>query len=298
MNRLTSLLLALPLLWGGLSGCSSSTDINEDTLPAPTENTFTVTDQILPLTRQPQLDGNGSGHFTAGDRNSLFFHSEQEHLTDAFTYTYGQTYYWKDLQLTSQAQELKVSGCYPPIETGTPEEVLWDVTRPDTYTDILLAGPVTVSRNSAEPVRLSFTHALHLLKVSLKADGVSLTDDDLKDVSISCRQVLPVAHLNLLTGKAVSATGTPCTLQAEGPVQSFIVPAQEVGQMNLLIRLGKREVVYELSQCQVNGKPLTRLESGASFGLTITVSENSFTLSGQDISGWTPQGDVNDSITI
>lgn len=45
-----------------------------------------------------------------------------------FSYTYGHTYYWNDVQLKEVGQELKVSACYPTVAAPNPAAFSWDVT--------------------------------------------------------------------------------------------------------------------------------------------------------------------------
>lgn len=294
MNKTKILGLVLPLLVGGTTGCQVSSD--EHT--APSAATFALSGRISPLTKAPQLDADGGGRFVDGDRNTVFFYSAAENIADGFSYTYGEKYLWSQLPLTSHSADLSVSACYPAVETGNPKNFEWNISDNKQEPDFLLSAPVAVKRDTPRPVALTFTHALHKLKVNIQADGTTMTEGQLADILVQCRNVQSVARLDLLQGKVLSASGPLSSVASKGPRAEFIVPAQEVGSMSLQIRLGAREQVYDLAQCKIDGTPLTRLESGKSLVLNITVSEKEFTITGQEISGWGNQGEVNDSIII
>lgn len=286
----------LPLL--AAAACSG----NDDRLPAapdvPHNAVFSVTGDIRPVERTPQLDGNGAGKFSDGDRNTLFFTPVDGEGTETFVYTYGRVYHWSDLGLTTSAGEISVAACYPVVETPTPEDFVWDITANPSQSDFLLAKPARTTNGSEQPVTLSFGHVMHLLKVNLQADGTTVDEGQLAQAGISCRNVLPAAHFNLTAGTVLTASGTPCTLSAQGREAAFVLPAQQVGKIEVVIRLKEREVVFPLADSTIGGQPLTELRSGESLTLTLRVSENAFTISGQEISGWGNQGEINDSITI
>lgn len=281
----------------GFCACSDTNDIIQPDTPVITDSAFEINSSILSVSRAPQLDGNGAGKFTDGDTNTLFMKTGDAAPT-TFAYTYGKEYHWSDLGLTTDKGEVTFTACYPPVETDTPDLYGWDIRRHTTSADLLLAAPVTVKNGTEQPVALAFTHALHLLKVTLAADGTTMTDADLREAEIGCRNVLSTADVNLLSGKAVSASGEKCSLTAQGTHAEFIVPAQPVGNIELVIRIGGKEMVSPLAQCEVNGQPLTALHSGSSLSMTVTVSAGSFTVSGQEIAGWEHQGDISDTIII
>ena len=268
---------------------------NED-MPE-TKSEFKVESSILPLTRAPQLDENGAGKFMTGDKNSVFFQTtDQQHLL-TFTYTYGDKYFWKDLGLPAELQSVKLSACYPVVEAANPASFDWDV-RSQSNKDLLVAAPVAGDVASSAPVSLAFTHAMHKLVVELQADGTSMQTEDLRDAEISLNNFQPIAVMNLLTATATSAKGDLSKLTAKNTSASFIVPAQAVGTMEVVVKLGVREAKYSLSSCMVNGQALQNLASGQSLKLTIKVSTNSFVIVGQDIAGWGSQGESEGTIII
>lgn len=290
MKQLQVLFVCLAALV--LTACS-----NEE-VPGTSKSELNIISTINPVKRSPQLDENGAGHFNNGDKNTLFFQSnENQHLL-TFSYTYGEKYYWMDLELPKDTKDCKISACYPAVTTATPATFAWDVVKEKSNSDLLVAAPATAKTDSSNPVRLTFTHALHKLAVELIADGTSITQDQLAQAELSCSNFMPVANVNLLEGKAVSASGSLAKLDATGAKSNFIVPAQAVGTMEINLKLGDRTASYKLSSCQVRNQPLAELLSGQSFTLKIRISKNSFTIVGQDISGWGNQGEFEDSIII
>lgn len=292
MNKPLLWLACLPMLATGLFSCSGKSD-SQNAVPNPE---FKIAETIIGLSRSPQLDANGAGKFSIGDKNTLFFHSAQQNNLTTFVYTYGQKYYWDDLRLPSSGADVMISACYPTVETRTPENFMWDVNNHNPK-DILLAAPVMAKQDSPTPIELSFSHVLHKLVVALHPDE-AMNAELLEQASVVCRNVLPVANLNLLSGKAVSASGNKCEMAGHGTQSEFIIPSQDVNDMELVIRLGEREVIYPLSAFESNGTPLKHLQSGMALTVRIKVGKTSFTIAGQDISGWENQGDINGSVEI
>ena len=258
---------------------------------------FKLVSSINSLTRTPELDGNGAGRFVNGDQNSLFFHNGSRTLY-SFNYEYGQTYYWDDIKVPAETQNSSLSACYPTVSATDPKNFDWNVESHAGSSDFLFAAPVNVKINSASPVSLVFTHALHKLVVELVPDGTSVTEDMLAQSEIQVRNFHPVATLNLLEAKAVAAKGNLTNASAKSKKASFILPAQEVGTMEVLVKVGERTAVYKLSACEVAGESLKNLASGKTFSLKIKVSQNAFTIIGQNISGWDNQGSFEGSVII
>ncbi len=283
------------LLISMLTGCNNSSDIHTES----ETSVFTLSGIISPVSKAPQLNADGAGVFTDGDQNRVFILSEGESIMNSFLYTYGQKYYWGDLPLTSQSDNLSISACYPAIETDSPDHFEWDTKDShNLMVDFLYAIPANVRKGTTVPIELTFNHALHKLKINIQADGKTMTDEQIAGIVVKCRDVQPIAHLNLLKGKVISASGQLCNFESKGPKTEFIIPAQEIGTMNLLIQLGNREQVYDLSKCSIDGTSLTKLESGKCFVFNLTVSQKEFIITGQEISGWENQGEIDDSIMM
>lgn len=279
----------------GLAACSSS----DDTLPDNRAFVLDSSIQGVSLSRAPQLDASGKGQFTDGDVNTLFFMHKDGRFIKDFSYTYGQTYDWNDVQLNAAGQELKVSACYPAVSVSNPEDFSWDVTAQSTATaDFLAAAPATVQEGYTTQVPLLFTHLMHKFIVRLQADGTTVMTSDLEKARIAVEEFLPKARINLLTATVKDAAGTPSEMFAQGAGADFILPPQSVGHMAVQITLGNRTQRFLLSDLKVGDSPLTTLDSGKAFTLTVKVSKSSFTITSQGIGPWGSQGEANGEIIL
>ena len=259
---------------------------------------FKVVSAIAPVSRAPQLTPDGAGHFVKGDVNTLLFHHNGQQLLQTFSYTYGSRYYWADVHLPAGVKQCQLSATYPPVSAPAPQHYEWDVRSAQPTADFLMAAPVDVQAFTSSPIRLSFSHAMHNLAVELQSGDASISDEQLGQASVACRNFQPVAVLNLLEGKAVGVKGNLMESTATGKRVKFIIPAQPVGAMEVVVRLADREGIFRLADSQLNGAALQRLESGKTLTLKIKVNKSSFTIVGQSISGWDSQGEFEDSIII
>lgn len=276
-----------------LMGCSSD---NEENV-VETSPEFSVVSMISPLLRAPQLDASGAGQFVTGDKNTLFFQTAEHKALQTFVYTYGSTYHWSDIKLPQEVKECGISACYPEVQTENPAQFRWDIRQQGENSDFLVAAPVSVVRNTNTPVHLQFRHAMHKLMVELTAkEGVSQALLD--RAVISCRNFKPVAVLDLLEGKAASAEGELSSQQSDGKSASFVLPAQEVGGMEVAVKVDGRDFVTRLADCKIAGTAVTSLESGKTLLLRIEVGQESFSVSGQNIAGWGEQGSIDDTIIL
>ena len=270
---------------------------NED--PLHEHSRFSINSTIYVATRVPALDSNGQGHFSEGDINTVFFQDTQNRLLKELSYTYGNTYYWSDFQLEDAIGKLNVSACYPPVKTDSPTVFYWDVTSQEVVTvDFLAAPPVEVTQGVTTDVVLKFNHLMHKLVVKLKATGTTITEKDLGEAKVSVSNFQSAAVIDLLKAKVQRASGTISQLEHTGIESIFILPPQPIGTIAIKVELNGRSKTFQLSECKVGSAFLTQLQSGKVFMLTISVSRNSFTITGQDIAPWGDQGEANGNITI
>ena len=207
-----------------------------------TASEFKIVSSVL-STRAPQLDESGAGKFVEGDENTVFFHTKAGKLLHSMNYVYGNRYLWENFGLPQEVTACQVSACYPTVTTNTPESFEWNVVNEGARADFLFAAPVEGNTLSSAPVVLAFSHALHALKVELKATEASVTEDMLASAEITCRNFYPAARLNLLEGKSVGTAGELAALKKTGKKAVFMVPAQTVGSMQVVVKIGSREKV-------------------------------------------------------
>lgn len=260
---------------------------------------FSIRSDIQGVTRIPVLDGDGRGYFIEGDVNTVFFQDRNGKLLKEISYTYGNTYYWSDFQLENATDGLLVSACYPPVKADRPTDFSWDVTSSNlAIADFLAASPVEVIQGVTTDVVLKFNHLMHKIVVKLKADGTTVTEEDLSKAKISIYNFRPTAVIDLLSAEVKGASGTMARLESTGVESAFILPPQTVGTIEVKVELEDRSQTFRLSECKVNSSFLTQLQSGKFFTLVISVSRGSFTITGQDIDPWGSQGEANGDIII
>lgn len=258
---------------------------------------FRVESKIYSLLRAPQLDEKGAGHFIDRDENTIFIKDQSGTQTTTFNYTYGTTYHWSDIHLPQEIKQCQISACYPPVQTSDFKNFKWDVNKKKGI-DLLLASPVKASTESSSPINLSFRHALHKLSVVLIPQGNKVSSDILSKAVITCKNVKSIAVIDLLNGKAITSNGPTIELTKNGATTNFLIPAQEVGDMEISINVEGREAHYQLSKLKIKDQQLKNLESGKAFSLQVKVSKESFTIVGQNISGWEKQGEADGTITL
>ena len=183
---------------------------------------FSIRSDIQGVTRIPVLDGDGRGYFIEGDVNTVFFQDRNGKLLKEISYTYGNTYYWSDFQLENATDGLLVSACYPPVKADRPTDFSWDVTSSNlAIADFLAASPVEVIQGVTTDVVLKFNHLMHKIVVKLKADGTTVTEEDLSKAKISIYNFRPTAVIDLLSAEVKGASGTMARLESTGVESAF-----------------------------------------------------------------------------
>ncbi len=261
------------------------------------ESEFRIESSIA-ATRAPQLDANGAGKFVDGDKNSVFFHTSANKVLYSMTYTYGEKYFWESFNLPEATKSCNISACYPVVTTDTPASFAWDIQEHSSEPDFMIAAVKDANTQSSDPVMMTFSHALHKMVVTLKAESAYVTDEMLSKAEVTCKNLLPVANVNLLSGEVANASGNPISLAQNGKQATFIIPAQNVGKMEIVIKLGDRQKSFTLSSINVNGQALSKLESGKSFTLNIGVNKEHIFVINPTINGWGDQGSADGTITV
>ena len=262
-----------------------------------TQDKLNVITSIDALSRAPQLNENGSGHFNSGDKYTLFFSStDGQKFIKGFEYTHGKEHHWIDVQIPAGNKQARIAASYPTISAASKEAASaykWNVLTSRPTNDLLLAAPVTATVNSTDPIELNFAHALHKFQVNLKGDSQLLSG-----ATITCKDFKPEAVINLLEGKATGASGSLASQKVTGKTAAFILPAQAVEKMEVVFHVNGQDHSFKLSECTVNDRPLTELKSGMKLELNVTVDKGGFTITGQNISAWGEQGSANGNIIL
>lgn len=269
------------------TACSEENDSKEE---------FKISAIVAPLTRAPQLNENGEGKFTNGDQNTLFFFTNDTKPISTFLYTYGHTYFWNDLKLPTNETEFTLTGCYPPVKEVTGSNILWNASIDNAQNELLFSAPQKVQKGATANIPLTFKHVLHKICIELVTDKTSITDEMEKDARIECRNVLPIAHISLKEGRSTNASGIKTSFSYAGKKAYFVIPPQQTGNIEIGIHINQKEFNYRLSEKLINGNPLQELKEGFALTIKIAVSNESFSILGQEINAWEEQGEITDSI--
>ena len=281
---------------GGNSG-------NSNTEPKPVS--FKIESSVLAF-RSPSLDENGAGNFNDGDRNSVFFSDGKGSMKSAMQYTYGSTCLWDDLVLAAD-EEVSVTACWPELSAtdkdglmAEAEAYVWNSSKDNGKSDLLLAEPVSAVAGKTEKITLAFGHKLHKFSVELSAaEGEDISSEELAEAEIKLSGVLPEIKVNMASAALGTAQGKSADFSGKGSECWFIIPPQPAGQIELTVSFGGKDFTTKVADCNVDGKPVENLESGKVFTLKIGVSkEKPFTIVGQAISGWESQGSADGSIEL
>ena len=257
-----------------------------------------IISQTEPKTRAPQLDGNGAGTFTTGDKNTLLFLTDAQEVVTSFEYTYGNSYYWSDLQLPADMKSGKVTAWYPAVGTKTPQAFEWNVTK-EANPDLLVAAPVAIQTEQESAIQLTFKHKMHKLHVEVVSGDASVTESDLANASITCRNYFPTVSVNLIEGTTGAVSGELQNKTVSNPKADFLLPAQAAGTIEVAVNVKNKTNVFKIAETVINGQAVKELESGKTLSLIITVTKSEMKLTiGTEIDGWENQGEKNDNIII
>ena len=217
-------------------------------------------------------------------------------MVKTFDFTHGKEHHWIDVQIPSELEQVKVSAVYPTATVSSNQAATafkWNVMTSHDTNDLLVATPATTTVNSTSPIELTFSHVLHKLKVNLNGES-QLT----ANATITCKNFKPEAVVNLLEGKATSASGQLQSKTVSGKTAEFIIPAQPVGTMELAFHVNNNDYSLNLGDFKVQGQKVTELKSGMTLELNVTITKNGFTVTGQHISAWGEQGSANGNIIL
>ena len=287
--------------WAAMSlALISFTACEHEQIPGGDQNEeFRVNSMICQselVTRAPQMDQNGSGSFSNGDKNTFLFVNDSRQVIKDFEYTYGQSYRWSDIGLPQEVKKAQLTAWYPAGSTPTPTDFSWNV-QTEANPDFLMAAPVSIKARQAEPIQLNFKHMMHKLQVKLVSDDPAISQKDLSAAKIVCRNFYPIVSLNLIEATSGAVSGNLYSLSKTDSKADFILPAQAVGTIEVEVTMNDKKNVFRISEMTVGGVPVSKLESGKTLTLTVTATQTELTLSA-GISGWENQGDCSDTIII
>lgn len=215
-----------------------------------------------------------NGDVTDGDGNRKYTTGQKTENGD-FTAAEGQTLYFP----VDGAQRDFIA-YYPYRETLAGGNVYTvDVSRQTPQKDIDLMGAAKVERkDKTDPhVAFVFTHKLVKLDITLRADGISLTEADLAGTTVSISNQQTAATYNVLTGGEATVTaGMPAKeidLHTDGlKAEGIVLPASTTAGMVLTFtvpRLGNQTFQWSVNSAEKSKK----FEAGSKYLYTITISK-------------------------
>lgn len=258
-----------------------------------TESPIQLLTGVESITRAPQLDDNGKGDFSQGDRLSLTVTNGEMHIRK--DYAVGSTtLYWKDIDL--EGESLTFAGCYPHYE-GTGQTTFDFNAKEAADSDLLLAPAVTVQKGTAT-IRLPFRHAMHKLNVRYISDG-SYTQDDLKGMETTV-YAHTTCTVDLVRGTVTDQSFTaPEDYPAQqGATPSWLIVPQDSHGVQLKIAFQGKNCVFDLPAQTHEGQTITALESGKVLTVTLKVTKEGITLHTTDIGSWEEQGTIEGEIEL
>lgn len=251
--------------------------------------------------RTPQLDGNGGGSF--GTDDVVYLTALQTDKSFAFDYSISTPdIRWTDLQGLDSGTDIQLTGCYPVPEGVDGNEFSFNIVNSH-HKDLLLASPVTAAWGTASPVRLTFRHAMHKLRIRYKSGDSSYTPEELQSINTKIT-ACTTCRVDLRKGQLVEGSATGSALfEGRGDMETLLVP-QDKSSASLTVVIDGKEIACEwpatLSDKQT---PFSRFESGKVLTMTIDCRKEVMegpivSIDGSDISGWEDQGTIDGSVTV
>lgn len=222
------------------------------------------------------LDDSGAGSFSEGDRVGLYIDNGTAVDYRELTLTGGE---WQPQLLRSDfgSGELTLAACYPALSAEVGEEPAAEfVLAADQSAEGFAASDLLFAQRSlpagSNRVEMSFTHAMHRLRIELSGDEQVLA------VGLRSRMK---GRVDLLTGGLTPAEEfgwiTP-RRNADGSYEAIIFP-QSVEPFRsdeglLRITTSEREIIYKAPET-LDGAPLERFEAGRQLTLRLTLRKPS-----------------------
>lgn len=275
VGKITKWFVALVLSSGMLTGCSS--EVEEAWTGS--DDGFLQLDFAMPATRA-NLDQNGAGSFTEGDRIGLYIDNGAELIYRELSYEGGQ---WlpKLNRRELGTGRLSLSAHFPALSgapVADPRQCGFDVLSDQSSAAGRSASDLLVSQTVLEAdtyqARMTFQHALHRLRIELTspASGAEIA-------------VKSYTHgvVDLLTGQTSvtqDAIGwiTPAKT-TDGNFEAVILPQpaapfRDADGSLLLISLNSKTYDFKAPETQSDGSPLEVFEAGKQLTVKLTLKES------------------------
>lgn len=251
------------------------------------------------IPRSPSLDDSGKGNFVSGDVFSVFTAGEGFEPVSA-NYEVGKTELtWSGMDLPSNVRSVNISACYPQQAINVGGTFVFDLNTAGEK-DLLLAKSQAIEVRTENPVRLSFTHALHQLQIHLTATG-EYTEEELASLQVSC-QARSACVIDALAGNIEEVKDKVATFSANGKQVSFILVPQRTDMVTLTFSINDKSCSYQLNNLLAQlENPQDELKGGCRLILNLNlVKEGTDLIIVEDatIGAWEEQGSIDGEITL
>ena len=267
-------------------GCQKDDCPTPSTDPADREVSFAAT--IAMMTRNPQLNEDGSGSFNTGDTFTLYAYHD---ATGSSTIDYAiglSTLYWRDLAFATEGEKINFAACYPSqILDG--DSFNFKVEQ-NTNSDLLIAGATDVNVGEERPIALTFRHATHRLVVKFTSKDSSLVTE-----SIETRCTAYATGQFHLTSGTFTQGDTKETYTATGSQVAFLLLPQSTQDVTLEVRIGDVSNRWTLTTLDPQ---FQTIEQGKELTVNFTIQNGEISFSGMTIEGWGDQGTIDDEIIV
>lgn len=208
--------------------------------------------------------------------------------TGSFTAAAGQTIYFP----VSETEKRDFVAYYPYRETLAEGNVYAiDVTDQTTQRNIDLMGAAKVTgKDKNNPkVAFTFTHKLVKLSITIKADGVSLTDAQLAGTVVKITNQQTKATYDVVKGGDVSVaagTATDITLHTDGLIaEGIVLPNASTENMELTFTVSALDQTFSW---KINSAEQSKqFVAGSKYLYTITIGKAGLEVS-STVEDWTP----------
>ena len=274
---------------------SSSCQKNDDgALPVESDKEIDVRTSIVKgntmsnTIRKPQLNDDGSGHFSEGDIITLHVVSKSGVAT---TVDYGvgvSKLYWNDVSLNPDDYSVDFSACYPE-QNLIDGKFLFDL-ETTSKKDLLWAHRKGVPIGTETSVDMMFSHVMHHLVINFTTQS----DIDVNQIQTVCT-AKSTSEIDLVAGTLDNNNSRKADFTETGKKATFTIIPQDVSDVVLHITVGQMQKVFSLDELVTK---FDKLESGMQLTVNLMVKDGSIVLHGSSIVPWGDQGTVEGEIVM
>lgn len=281
------------LVMAGLLAASCSK--KDEETPQVGNDVIEIVTNVAPLSRVPDLGEDGSGNFVKDDVLSIFVAGKMN--TVHTTYTLGTTSLsWSGLKLPGDISEVTFSACYPQQKLNGDGTFEFNTSTAE-YKDLLLAEAQKVTVRTPNPVKLSFNHAMHLLKINFTSDGY-YNAEELKTLVTTCK-AKAACVVDAAAGSIKNTKAEMASFVSEGTTASFYLVPQPTADVTVSVKINQQTKEYSLNALLEELKmPQETLLGGKKITLTLKLCKDKIAVESGTIGSWGNQATVDGEVVI